>query len=134
MEDQQNTENASLLRKVPEQEMKPLIEGYLNYVQKFKYLRYIVLGVMAVIVGYNLFVAGKRFPLEELNTIKIAIASLMGVFVLLLIGLGWVLFKTLRKLKGELNTTAHKHGIDEKPLRKEFHIFVKANLGGPGLR
>ncbi len=65
-----NDTNLELLGKVPDSRMKPLIEGYLAYVEKYKYVRYIMLGMCAVIIGYNLFVAGKRFPIGQLNTIK----------------------------------------------------------------
>ncbi len=134
MESEQSTEHWTVLKKVPEHEMKILVAGYLNYIQKFKYLRYIIVGIGVVIIGYNLMVGGERFPLEELNKLKNTIALLMGVFVLLLLVLGWVLFKTLRSLKQQLNTAADKYGIDKKMLRKEFHVFVKTQVGGPGLR
>ncbi len=127
-------ENLRLLPKIPRPEMEPLIAGYVNYAAKFKYFRYIMLGVLAVIVGYNFFVAGKRFPIDELNTIKTVMASIMGAFVVALLVLAGVFFSTLRKLKKALNTSAEKHGLDKKEFRKEFHSFVKMTIGGPGLR
>lgn len=126
--------NLELLKRVPEKEMTVLVNGYLGYVTKYKYLRYIIIAVVVVIVGYNFFVSGKRFPIDELQRIQIVIASIMGVVIITLLVLAFILFKTLRKLKKELNTAADKHDIEKKALRKEFHAFIKATIGGPGLR
>lgn len=124
----------TLLQKIPKNEMTALLEKYLEYAAKYKYLRYIIFGVVAVIAGYNFFVVGKRFPLDELNTIKTVMASIMGVFVIALLVLAVMLYKTLRTVKKALNESANRYGIDKKLLKKEFHLFVKASLGGPGLR
>lgn len=129
-----NTVNLELLRKIPEHEMKSLIAGYLDYVAKYKYLRYIILAVFAIIMGYNFFVAGKRFEVGQLQTIKTILVIVMGIIIMLLIVLGVKLFKALKQLKKDISRSAEKNHADVKMLRKEFHKYVKTNLGGPGLR
>ena len=60
--------------------------------------------------------------------------GVMGIAVIALLVFAVILFKKLRKLKKELRTVATKHHLDPKLFRKEFHNFVKATLGGPGLK
>ena len=129
-----NQLNLELLQRVPKDELTLLAEAYLYYVAKYKYLRYIILAIVVVIAGYNFFIAGKRFTIDELNTIQGVMVGIMGIAVIALLILAVVLFKTLRQLKKELTAVATKHHVDPKSFRKEFHSFVKSTLGGPGLR
>ncbi|WP_430907663.1 hypothetical protein [Maribacter sp. 2-571] len=123
-----------LLKKVPKGELTVLVEGYLGYLSKYKYFRFITIGFVAVILGYNIFVAGKRFPLDELNTIKTIMVSVLSVFVVALLILGVVFFKTVRNLKKQVAACAEKNRLDKKQFQKQFHLFAKGTMGGPGLK
>lgn len=126
--------NFALWLKISGHEMKPLVASYLNYASKYKYLRYIIIAVLVIITGYNFFVAGKRFEIGQLQTIQSTLAAVMGVVLLALIVLGIKLFKTLKSLKKDVNKSAKKNHLEAKAFRKEFHNYVKATFGGPGLR
>jgi uncharacterized membrane protein len=123
-----------LSSKIAKNEFTILVESYVAYAAKMKYVRYLIFGVVAVILIYNLFVAGKRFPIEELNRIQTGFAVVMGLFVIALLVLAGIMISLLRKLKKDLNTTAEKYKLDKKGFRKEFHKLVKSTIGGPGLR
>lgn len=134
--EENSTDNKTwpLLMKVPQKEITALVEGYLQYADKMKYLRYIIFGVVTVIACYNFFVAGKRFSIGELKMIQMGLAGILGLFVLALLFLGITLFTSLRKLNSALNHSADKYKVAKKPFRNEFHQLVKTTLGGPGLR
>ncbi len=128
------TEETELLKKIPQENMVVLLDEYQEYLSKYKYLRYVIAGIFVVIIGYNVFVAGKSFPLEKLQTIQYGLAFIMCIFIVALIVLGVVLFKSLRKLKRAVDENAHKFGLNKKFLRKAFHKLLKTSIGGPGLR
>lgn len=123
-----------MLGKLQKKEMETLLSGYMDYTDTFKYLRYLIIAFMAVVLGYNLFVAGRRFPLSELNTIQTVMASFCGLIVIGLVVLLVIVLGRLGKLKGVVNGVADHHRLDQKSFRKEFHDFVKTTIGGPGIK
>lgn len=70
------------LRDIPKKEVKVLVEAYVRFAAKLKYLRYLIFGVLAIVVGYNFFVAGKSFTITELDTILNIFSAMMGFIVL----------------------------------------------------
>jgi hypothetical protein len=122
------------LRDIPQKEVKVLVEAYVRFAAKLKYLRYLIFGVLAIFVGYNFFVAGKSFTMAELDTILNIFSAMMGFIVLGLVVLSVIMFREFIALKKGLTLLAQKHKLNPKRITEEFHNFVKSTIGGPGLK
>lgn len=123
-----------LLAKIPKEELTSLVEGYIAYSSKFKYIYFSMLGFPVIVVGYNLFFGGRRYPYSEAKSIENTFAIILCIYLLgFLVHAGLVISKLIQ-LKKSVNQTADKHRLDKKAVRKEFDSFVKMTIGGKGLR
>lgn len=134
MNHQNKSIDLPLLPKIPKEQLEDLIQSYMVYANRVKYIYYFILGLFAIILIYNLAFAGKSYSISEYNTIRDTMVGVVLVFLLVFMVYGGYVIAQFLKLKKKVNKAAEKNKLDKKTLRKEFHLLVKATIGGPGLR
>lgn len=123
-----------VLKQLPKNELTSLVEGYVNYTSKIKYIYYFIGGFMVLLVGYNLFFGGKSYPYAEAKSIENTFAGIIVVFLVVFIVVAGLVISKLIKLKKAVKQSAVKHRLDKETVLKEFDTFVKTTIGGTGLR
>ncbi|KPM32535.1 Hypothetical protein I595_953 [Croceitalea dokdonensis DOKDO 023] len=123
-----------LLSKIPKKQLTQLVEGYGAYAANFKYIYFSMLGFPAIVLGYNLFFGGKSYPYSEARNIENTFAIILCIYLVCFLVLAGLIVAKMLKVKKALRHTAMQHRLNKKAVVKEFHNFVKASIGGPGLK
>lgn len=120
----------SELQRIPEVELKDVLEDYITLMASTKYIRLIFLGFGALVLLYNIFIAGKTYSYSDYNDIKTGILIVCSIFIAVLLTFAFVYYAKQLKVKGSLKEVAEHNKLDFKKVRKEFNIYVKDMLGG----
>ncbi|MEP0214256.1 MAG: hypothetical protein ABJD66_13620 [Cellulophaga sp.] len=118
------------LQKISETKLKEVLDEYLNFMSSAKYLRYVLLLFGALVLLYNVFIAGKSYSYSDYNTIKTVVILICCIFITALLVFAGIYFTKQVKVKGILKEIAEYHNLDFKKVRKEFNLYVKDTLGG----
>lgn len=118
------------LQRIPEEKLKVVLEEYLNLLASTKYIRYIFLFFGALVLLYNVFIAGNTYTYSDYNNIKTVVIIVCIIFIVALIAFGGVYYAKHLRVKGKLKEAAEYNMLDFKKVRKEFNIYVKETLGG----
>ncbi|ADY29923.1 hypothetical protein [Cellulophaga lytica] len=120
----------SELQRIPETKLNVVLEEYLKFMSSTKYIRYVLLLFGALVLLYNVFIAGKSYSYSDYNTIKTSVILICCIFIIVLLVFAGVYFTKQLKVKGKLKEIAEYNNLDFKKVRKEFNIYVKEALGG----
>ncbi len=132
MKDTSNQENQfQLLKKIPESNLKAILDLYGDY-QKFSlYVRYVIFGFLGTVLIYNLVFAGNNYSVSDISTIRTTMVTILLGFIGLLIIIGIKVYKKQKIVKTALKKAGIEHNVEFKPLKKEFNRLVRTSFRGP---
>ncbi|MFS4416599.1 hypothetical protein [Maribacter sp. 2307ULW6-5] len=123
-----------LLERLSKNEITDLVQAYLQYASSMKHIYWSMLVFMVLVLGYNLFLGGNGHGYAEAREIQNTFATVLIIFLLGFLVVAANIIGQSITVRKEVGKTAAKHHLDKEAVRKEFHGFVKATLGGPGLK
>ena len=118
------------LSKIPEDKLTVILNEYIALMGTTKYVQYIFLAIGAIVLFYNIFIAGNTYTYSEYNNIKLIMLVVACLFGGGLILFGIVFYTRQLRVRGNLKEIAEKQKLDFKKVHKEFNVFVKDNFGG----
>lgn len=77
---QESTTELPLLSKLPRHELETLVNSYIAYGAKYKYVYFLMLGFVAIIVIYNIGFGGRSFSVEDAQNIENGLIGVVLVF------------------------------------------------------
>ncbi|MCL5245037.1 hypothetical protein M4I21_04410 [Cellulophaga sp. 20_2_10] len=118
------------LSKIPEDKLTVILNEYIALMGTTKYVQYIFLAIGALVLFYNIFIAGNTYTYSEYNTIKMIMLVVACLFGGGLIVFGIVFYAKQLRVRGDLKEISERQKLDFKKVHKEFNVFVKDNFGG----
>ncbi len=116
-----------------ENELKDIFENYTHCAKMFVWLRISMFAVVAVIIIYNVFFAGKSYTPSDYNTIINTIAIIMSIIIFILLLIMALLFKKQYDIRKLVKKLAISKNMIYKDLKKEINLVLKSTFGGYGI-
>ncbi|MBC9798270.1 hypothetical protein [Sinomicrobium weinanense] len=130
---QQQHTNTKFLPNIKEAEIQAVFKDYEQLVKCYRWIRISGLLMIAIIGGYNFFIAGKRYTISEHNNIQNTMVFILGSIVLGLLVIAIVVLKRQGAVRKQIRGIAQKYNFPYREFKKEFNIALKSFYGGSGV-